>query len=110
MKVYIKGIILVLSLGISSSLMAAGSTSFFTPTKIEIGGNFALVTNGGHGNPDGCPNTANYSLNRDKDSYKEILATLLTAKAAGITVQLFVVGCEGPPGFDYPAIFSVRAE
>lgn len=88
--------------------VATGMTGYFEIKRLRFGGGFVRVTASTQfEDPGDCiTNSRGKSpvvlVMEDTKSYKEIVSTLLTAKAAGKSVQFWINGCKEDSGLEYP--------
>lgn len=61
-------------------------------------------------NPDGCGNVTVVAVNDQDPLYSQKMSVILTAFAAGKTVDFWLIGCVGTPwGYTVPYVHSVTA-
>lgn len=90
MKIKLLSFLLVL--GLASNVHAAEWTAFQSVDLVDTVGSTQttlIIPVGNKWGSPSCPNAAYVVLNGTMASYKEMLASLLTAKAAGLKVRFF---------------------
>ena len=90
------------------SLSAANASAWGT-VQVTINGYYvyssgsAYFTTSNNQNPDNCASTRYLYVDTGQAFFKEMYATLMTARASGETVTLLYDGCVGP----YPRISAI---
>lgn len=95
------GVLTMLISGVSSA-STWGSAVTITGYYVYASGS-AYITTSGNQNPDACQSTTYLYLDTSQPFFKELYATVMSARATGDTVSLLYDGCVGP----YPRISSV---
>ncbi|MEM7357691.1 MAG: hypothetical protein AAF431_01145 [Pseudomonadota bacterium] len=109
MKLSISAFFIVL-FSLASGKSFAAWTGYYPVDQVysHVSGNVYIRLNPGtaHSNPGGCGNAYWLAVPAAQANNKDILQMALTAKGAGLTLQLGVDGCEG----NYPKVLHSMIE